>query len=162
MLTAALRPIMAASTPSSPGAPTSPGLVVAASFSSMSSTSLIGVLLRVEPLQEALLTELLGRLVMEMDDFQQQDHMAAASSSSSSSSSSSLSKALLREIRWLEHIGNPKAMTDRLLELLDSGEGGVALQSELIAYIPEIVCDDFEHDVAERLVQLLQCKRDRL
>ena len=36
------------------------------------------------------------------------------------------------------------------------GEGGVALQSELIAYIPEIVCDDFEHDVAERLVQLLQ------
>ena len=53
-------------------------------------------------------------------------------------------------------------MTDRLLELLDSGEGGGALQNELIAYIPEIVCDDFEHDVSERLVQLLQSNGQEL
>ena len=154
-LCAALRPLGS----SDPAEASSPLISASGAQTELSITSasprpsLLGVLLRVDIIQDALLAELLGRLVVEAatNAFEEEEQIGSVSNSAVP-----LYKLLLREIRWLEFIADPKAMTGRLLELLDAGEGGAKLQSELIAYIPEIICDDFEHEVAERLVQLLQ------
>lgn len=40
-------------------------------------------------------------------------------------------RLLLREIRWLEHVEDPKALTDKLLEVLDAAAAPLVLRREV-------------------------------
>ena len=150
-LNASLLPFAASS--GSAGALSSPGFA-----SGAGGGSLIKALMRIEESQE----ELLGALVERLNELATEDSLMGNDGATGMDLAADVPRLLLREVRWLEHIEDPKALTDKLLEVIEAGSCPIELQREILGYVPEIVADDFEVEVAEKLYELMSSSDDLL
>ena len=139
--------------------------------------SLLKCLLRVETLQPLLLTKLVTESLQEF---------AQQGDGGSMALTEDVPRLLLREIRWLEHLEAPEALTEQLLGVLHGGvlparcppnAGAPPLQlrglepsplhacrfqREVLEYLPEVVGDAFEHKVAAELADLMEASDELL
>ncbi|CEP15345.1 hypothetical protein [Parasitella parasitica] len=114
--------------------------------SSSSSDSLFKTLLAIDSIQPDLITYLLERLPEFYDELEN-DH-----------SSSCTARLILHQLRWLDYIVQPEALTGKLIEIIQITP--LILQHEIITSLPDIVNDSEHKPIVVFLKELMNDNGD--
>ncbi|KAG1141804.1 hypothetical protein G6F37_006431 [Rhizopus arrhizus] len=103
--------------------------------------SLFKTLLAVDSIQSELITYLLERLPEFYDELENDN------------SSSCTARLILNQLRWLDYIAQPEALTDKLIEIIQITPS--IIQHEIITSLPDIINDSEHKPVVVYLKELM-------
>ncbi|KAJ1918981.1 hypothetical protein H4219_002239 [Mycoemilia scoparia] len=118
------------------------------------SDNLVRLLLSIDKLQVAVINAVLEKVVEFIGD------EADECDSLENNTDLSLSMRLIRQLRWLDYVVDPKQLTDKIIEILTILP--LDIQKDIIVALPDIISDDEHQKVASILVNMMRDEPEHL